>query len=228
MKSLKFAAVAVFGMTGIAASASVDNRVMVQPIDAVIIDGGPGNGNIADTYNQNGLSANYVSGVTKVLPYVTTTTHTTIFAGFEWFGNSGTTTATVSYLVPLDGVKWIDSLELWNEESSGIGLFDLWYGATAGELTNKLLEGVTPTDNPLSPDYLADVYHFDPSPAGWYTLVMSDCPQPNPGTFAACAIGEVAFNGAIPEPATWAMMIAGFGLVGFAARRRREIGVHSA
>ena len=27
--------------------------------------------------------------------------------------------------------------------------------------------------------------------------------------------------GVIPEPATWAMMIAGFGLVGFAARRRR-------
>ena len=30
-------------------------------------------------------------------------------------------------------------------------------------------------------------------------------------------------NGVIPEPATWAMMIAGFGLVGFAARRRRTV-----
>ncbi len=27
----------------------------------------------------------------------------------------------------------------------------------------------------------------------------------------------------VPEPATWAMMIAGFGLVGFAARRRRDV-----
>ncbi len=29
--------------------------------------------------------------------------------------------------------------------------------------------------------------------------------------------------GMVPEPATWAMMIAGFGLVGFAARRRRHM-----
>lgn len=29
--------------------------------------------------------------------------------------------------------------------------------------------------------------------------------------------------GVIPEPATWGMLIAGFGLVGFAARRRRQV-----
>lgn len=32
-------------------------------------------------------------------------------------------------------------------------------------------------------------------------------------------------QGVIPEPATWAMMIAGFGLVGFAARRRRSLAI---
>ncbi|WP_418895818.1 PEPxxWA-CTERM sorting domain-containing protein [Sandaracinobacteroides sayramensis] len=34
--------------------------------------------------------------------------------------------------------------------------------------------------------------------------------------------GEPGNPGAVPEPATWAMMIAGFGLVGSVARRRRE------
>ena len=30
-------------------------------------------------------------------------------------------------------------------------------------------------------------------------------------------------SAAVPEPATWAMMILGFGLIGFAARRRRSV-----
>lgn len=39
-------------------------------------------------------------------------------------------------------------------------------------------------------------------------------------------VQDMAFTAvfdAVPEPATWAMMIAGFGMVGFAARRRRLI-----
>ena len=31
--------------------------------------------------------------------------------------------------------------------------------------------------------------------------------------------------GAVPEPATWAMMIAGFGMVGFAMRRSQKVSV---
>lgn len=36
-------------------------------------------------------------------------------------------------------------------------------------------------------------------------------------------LSEVRFSGAVPEAATWAMMIAGFGLVGAAMRRRRML-----
>ena len=36
-------------------------------------------------------------------------------------------------------------------------------------------------------------------------------------------LSEVRFNGAVPEAATWAMMIMGFGLVGSAMRRRRAL-----
>lgn len=42
---------------------------------------------------------------------------------------------------------------------------------------------------------------------------------PGGGDFVASVSGT--FAGAVPEPATWALLVAGFGLVGFAARRRQ-------
>jgi hypothetical protein len=38
----------------------------------------------------------------------------------------------------------------------------------------------------------------------------------------------VRIAGAVPEPATWAMLIAGFGMVGFSVRRRRAMASVSA
>jgi hypothetical protein len=41
-------------------------------------------------------------------------------------------------------------------------------------------------------------------------------------TFELRAIDNGGGGGAVPEPASWAMLIAGFGLVGAASRRRRR------
>ena len=46
--------------------------------------------------------------------------------------------------------------------------------------------------------------------------------QINPTT-AWVFVSEVSFGGAVPEPASWAMMIVGFGLVGATLRRRRMV-----
>jgi PEP-CTERM motif len=222
MRIALMSALVAAALSGTAALASVD--VMIQPDDAVILSGGPGNGSIVNTYNQAGLSVGYISGVTPTSPYLSIASHTNLFACCEWFGESGTNSAVVSYHVTKPrNVWWIDSFELWNEESSGIGVFELWWGTSAGDLNTLLIAGGVPTDNPLGPDYFANVWKIAPTPGGWYTLIAGGCPQPDPGTFPSCAIGEVAFNGHIPEPASWAMMIAGFGLVGAAMRRRQTV-----
>lgn len=44
------------------------------------------------------------------------------------------------------------------------------------------------------------------------------------GGFAVIA-GQVGAVGSVPEPATWAMMLIGFGAVGYSARRRRRSGI---
>jgi hypothetical protein len=212
-----------------AAAVHAHPAVMVQAKDCVVTVGGPGFGTCVETYNQAGLNIGYVDEVTSLHPYVAIPPlHTTVFAGNEWFSNSGTTSAEVSYLVAASSkIRWIDHFVLWNEESSGIGAFNLWYGHFPGHKFDLVLGAINPVDNPLLVldfQYAPEVWEFSKRPRiGWWTLEMWDCPQPNPGSFPSCAIGEVAWGGPqVPEPGTWAMLIAGFGLLGVAARRRRR------
>ncbi|MBS0504308.1 MAG: PEP-CTERM sorting domain-containing protein [Proteobacteria bacterium] len=44
----------------------------------------------------------------------------------------------------------------------------------------------------------------------------------NPTALDLIAFDAIGYDVAVPEPATWAMMIAGFGFVGAAMRRRRR------
>lgn len=212
-----------------AGAALATPAVLVSAKDHAIIAGGPGFGTLLETRDQSGLAAGYVDEVTPLHAFTAVTTHTVVFGGFEWFGESGTDSAIVSYFVSASPkVSGINHFALWNEESAGIGVFNLWFGAFAGDMSDLVLAGVSPTDHGLA-DYLADVYEFSPrANTGWWTLEMSRCPQPVVGSFPACAIGEVAWGGpsqqgGIPEPASWALMLAGFGLVGFAARSRRAM-----
>jgi hypothetical protein len=51
------------------------NALMVGATSATINSGGPGFGSISDTFNQNGLSSNYISGVTDFDTFVPSTSH---------------------------------------------------------------------------------------------------------------------------------------------------------
>ena len=205
--------------TGLAATLAVPaNAAIIGAVSGVINAGGPGFGTLAETINQAGLSATYIPGVTDFDSFVAGTTHTTTFNGSEWLSNIGTTAATVTY--DLGSVKRIDKMALWNEESSGIGLLNLLVSSD-GVGFSALLSGLTPTDHPYA-DYVADVFTFAATSFRFIQLDMSLCPQQNPGTFAGCAIGEVAFNevAAIPVPAAGFLLLGALG--GLVALRRRK------
>jgi hypothetical protein len=59
---------------------------------------------------------------------------------------------------------------------------------------------------------------------GTYTLNI----QGTPGTQNGSLSGNVAFTAAaaVPEPGTWAMMLLGFGAIGYSMRRRRSTTAH--
>ncbi len=58
-----------------------------------------------------------------------------------------------------------------------------------------------------------------------YNIVFASFNNADRGTFTISANGPgtVSQTGAVPEPATWALMILGMGAVGFAMRRRSKV-----
>ena len=205
-----------------AGGSTAQGQAIVGAVNGVINSGGPGFGALANTWNQAGLSSNYVSGVTDFDTYIASNPmHTWVFACCEWFSNQGASSASVTYDLGL--TQGVNALALWNEESSGIGTLDL-YGSSDGISFFSLSLGLTPIDNPSGDfDYPAQVFNFSSANVRYIRFDMSNCPQPD-SDFDACAIGEVAFRTAnvVPEPATYAMLLPGLIAVGLAARRRRS------
>lgn len=216
---------ASLALATVMAASAAQGQAIVGAVNGFINTGGPGGGLLANTWNQAGLSSNYVSGVTDFDTYIgSNPRHTETFACCEWFSDEPLTSASVTY--DLGVVRGINALALWNEEIAGIGLLDL-YASVDGLIFSSLSLGLTPFNNTINFDYPAEVFSFSATNFQYIRFDMSNCPQPDPGSFAGCAIGEVAFRTAdassvIPEPGTYALMLTGLVGVGLVARRRRS------
>ena len=98
------------------------------------------------------------------------------------------------------------------------------------DLTNIFLSGgsivgqinILPT---LSSTDTDEVYRLSALPvtAGEYTLTVQGIPALFNSGFTGQVIFTAAPTSAVPEPATWAMMMLGMGAVGYALRRKRAV-----
>jgi F5/8 type C domain/PEP-CTERM motif len=213
-------AVAAVLSSGIAAHAGA----ILSPTSAVASsEFGAGFG-IINTINGSGLSVPFASGVTDFATYMAGNPTHSFDAGSEWFTTTGISTAQVDYDLGADYA--IDQMAFWNEESSGVGAFDLFVSSDNVTFT-LLAAGLTTTDHATLSPYTADIFSFASTNARYIRLAITGCPQPAQpsGPFLACAIGEVAFSANpvitdVPEPATFVLL--GLGIAGLAAARRKR------
>lgn len=69
---------------------------------------------------------------------------------------------------------------------------------------------------------------FAPGPASaTFSFTQTGGDSAVSGSFSLASPPETTFGAAVPEPQAWTMLIVGFGLVGFAARRRKNGAVAS-
>ena len=104
--------------------------------------------------------------------------------------------------------------------SGSFGIMSSFFGNTSfGTFSNQT--SLTLTVSNIQPNFaLTDLtFFFDPTNGGSTAFALQDAGNDNIGVVIDNL--SLSVGAAVPEPATWAMMIAGFGLAGMAARRRR-------
>ena len=78
-----------------------------------------------------------------------------------------------------------------------------------------------PGSNPVSPAGFLSAANLGGLSARYVQYSVLATQGGNPGLSNISFEGQLA-GGTVPEPASWALLLTGFGLVGFAARRRRQ------
>ena len=147
-----------------------------------------------------------------------------------WMTDLGVDAATLTF--DLGKAYKLDSLKVWNYNFGD----DQFAVSTLDRAAKAFVMSIS-TDGVSFTDILSDSFSrgtgqllagetFDVAGVARYVrLSLDGNHQQFPETYGYAPVGlsEVQFSGsAVPEPATWAMMIVGFGLAGTAVRRARR------
>ncbi len=183
---------------------------------------------------QTDLSNNTVAQYNWITPDQFNDMHSTLSGGFTYNGTHYTGDAAsiaqgdnfVSMLVPMimasQAFQDNGAIVIWNDETEGDGQSTA--GFTSTEIVISPLAKGNAYTNMINYTHSSDLRTwqevFGISPAQG-TPWLGDAAN-------ATDLSDLFKPGAVPEPATWAMTIMGFGLLGLALRRRRAASVATA
>lgn len=137
------------------------------------------------------------------------------------FGHNGTNGGSVSQTIAtVAGHAY--RLSLWTAEQQGddpTQLFNVLLKTTLGGTYSFTIGNLTSTFTETTQDFFPD---------SATTITISDATPAGGGAGANLALDRVSVTdlspgGTVPEPASWALFVAGFGVVGAMARQRRAV-----
>ncbi len=220
LQSLALASAAAAALASPAAAG-----VIIQPKSVTVASGGTAAGyDINNIINQSGLSKKYKSGVTDFDAYLASNPVHSFNTG-EWLSQGPTSQARIIF--DFGEIVEITGFALFNEDATSMTQINIQVG-NGPNPQNGIGAALFPVQNPFGVDYGATTSNRQAVKARYFAFNIFGCNRAG-SAHNGCGIGEVVFNsttpapvGVVPEPATWAMMIMGFGGIGAAMRRRRN------
>lgn len=168
--------------------------------------------------DQSGLSIGYTAGVTDFDEYLAKGVTHSGALNTEWQGAQEARSGRLVFDFGREVTLY--KLAIWDENNSVQRSMSISTPALG------LIRSFSPPETREAGYGASPVYAFKPVTTRYLTLDIAGCGSDDEvQTVPWCGLGEIVFadgsGAAIPEPATWAMMILGFAGVGAAMRSRR-------
>jgi hypothetical protein len=166
--------------------------------------------------DQSGLSKKYTPGVTEFEDFVASKPVHGDSLNTRWLSRENTTSSILTF--DFGQIVTLSKLALWDDHSSTNSRFVFSTPDLANFTSFRPIDARGGSNPPLQ------VFDFRDITTRYLTVQIEGCNQGGTN-WSGCGVHEMAFAegvaGGVPEPATWALMILGFGTAGATLRRRR-------
>ena len=178
----------------------------------------PNFGSVSKIIDQTGLSANYISGLTNFDTFISSGVTHAQHDNFGWLSAAGVYSGSLTF--DLGSVLDVTKFVMWNGAealTANVNGFSISTSSTS-DFNSSVTVG---NFNGQMANYGASVYDLTDTNARYVKLTING----NFGNGCCTAIGGIAFEtspvAAVPEPETYATLLAGLGLIGGALNRRK-------
>lgn len=191
---------------------------MVAPVSVRVVSGGEAGGfwTVDNIIDQSGLDKKYLPGVTEFEDYIASNPRHGLDLHTRWLSESNLTSSILTF--DFGQAVTLSKLALWDDFSTSNSRFTFSTPDLVNFASYKPIDAIGSSSPPVQ------VFDFRDITTRYLTVQIEGCNQGRV-SWTGCGVQEMAFaegvTGGVPEPATWALMLLGFGTAGAMLRRRR-------
>lgn len=221
MKRNFLAGVALASVLGAAGAAQA--AAILAPVSVSVISGGTVGmfWAVDNVIDQSGLTTTYIPGVTDFDAFLAQPNRHSGNLNTEWFSGQDSRSAQLRFDFGTEVTLY--KLAIWDENNSN------QQSMSISTPSLGLIRTFSPKEAAGAPYFGGEVFQFQPITTRYLTLDITGCGRkPGLGSVDYCGLGEIVFAdgsgvAAVPEPATWALLIGSFGMAGAMLRRRQRL-----